>query len=212
VPAWSNHWPIDSTWSPADPSVIARIAVHGASGSGKTTLSIALAERLGLVHAELDAQFQQPDWTPLDTETFRQRVATVVAGPRWVVDGNYHQVRDLVWARAELIVVLDPPRPTVIRQLLLRTVTRSVRREELWNGNRESLRNLMSTDDQRNVVLWSWRTMHRYRSEIPTEARDQAPHARLVKVHGRAEGEALVDELASGSVAPVRPPPGDGPG
>ena len=56
MPAWSNHWPIDSTWSPADPSVVARIAVHGASGSGKTTLSIALAERLGLVHAELDAQ------------------------------------------------------------------------------------------------------------------------------------------------------------
>jgi len=38
------------------------------------------------------------------------------------------------------------PRWTVMRRLLARTVRRGIVRRELWNGNRESLRNLFSTD------------------------------------------------------------------
>ncbi len=181
-----------------------RIAVHGASGSGKTTLATTLAARLGLERTELDALFHQPGWTTLPTEAFRDRVSRVVAGERWVVDGNYRQVRDLVWARADLIVVLDPPRRTVMRQLLTRTVVRGATRRELWNTNRESLRNLVSRDADRNVVLWSWRTMHRYHGEVQSEARQEAPHARLAVVHDRRAAERLVEELAGGS----RPAPG----
>lgn len=173
-----------------------RIAVHGASGSGKTTLAGALSDRMGVPHTELDAHFHQPGWTPLDTETFRSRVAEEVGGDRWVVDGNYHQVRDLVWARAQLIVVLDPPRWTVMAQVTRRTILRAVARRDLWNGNRESLRNIVSVDADRNVVLWSWRTMHRYHEEVPSRARADAPHARLVVVRNRREADELVEELA----------------
>ena len=58
-------------------------------------------------------------------------------------------------------------------------------RAELWNGNRESFRNLVSTDDDRNVVLWSWRTHHRFHDELPAEARADAPHARVVVLSSR---------------------------
>jgi adenylate kinase family enzyme len=175
-----------------------RIAVHGASGSGKSTLARALAARLGLERTELDSLFHQPGWTELPTAEFRARVARVVAGEGWVVEGNYRQVRDLVWARAELVVVLDLPRWTVMRQLLGRTVHRGVARSELWNGNRESLRNLFTTDADRNVVLWSWRTLDRYHAEVPEEARTGAPHARLVVLRSRVEIARFVDDLAAG--------------
>src|SRR5665213_2441112 len=79
---------------------VTRIAVHGASGSGKTTLAAALATRLGVARTELDGLYHQPGWTQLPTDEFRSAVAEVVDGPGWVVDGNYRQVRDLVWARA----------------------------------------------------------------------------------------------------------------
>ena len=112
--------------------------MHGASGSGKTTLAVALGERLGLPHTELDGLFHQPGWTELDAGAFRDQVGRVVAGDRWVIDGNYRQVRDLVWERAEMIVILDLPRSTVMRQLIWRSVTRAAVGRELWNGNRES--------------------------------------------------------------------------
>jgi adenylate kinase family enzyme len=73
-----------------------RIVVVGNSGTGKTSLARVLAQRLGVTYTELDAIFHQPGWTELDTTEFRRRVGVLVAEPRWVIDGNYQQVRDLV--------------------------------------------------------------------------------------------------------------------
>jgi len=181
-------------------SPVTRIAVHGASGSGKTTLATALAARLGVARTELDALFHQPGWTARPVDEFRAEVAARAAGPGWVIDGNYRTVRDLVWARAQLIVILDLPRWRVMAQLLRRTVTRSARRVELWNGNWESFRNLVSTDAERNVVLWSWRTHHRYRDEVPAEARTGAPQARVVVLRDRRSAAAFPDRLVRGQV------------
>ncbi len=169
--------------------------MHGASGSGKTTLAVALGERLGLPHTELDGLYHQPHWTELDTGAFRDQVGRVVAGDRWVVDGNYRQVRDLVWERAEMIVILDLPRSMVMRQLIWRSVTRAAVGRELWNGNRESFSNLLSANADRNVVLWSWRTHHRYRQEVPDEVRSRAAHARRVVLHSHRTISAFVDGL-----------------
>ena len=69
----------------------------GNSGSGKTTLAAQIAAGLGVPHLELDSVFHQPGWTELPLEEFRAKVGEVVATDRWVVDGNYTAVQDLVW-------------------------------------------------------------------------------------------------------------------
>jgi adenylate kinase family enzyme len=177
-------------------TVVDRIAIHGASGSGKTTLARTLSDRLGLPRTELDALFHQPGWTRLPADEFRAEVGRLVAAQRWVIDGNYREVRDLVWDRAQLIVVLDLPRRTVMSRLLLRTLRRGITRDELWNGNRESLVNMVSTDDERNIMLWSWRAFDGYHSELPDEVRIGAPRARLVMVRSRADVAELIEEIA----------------
>ena len=73
-----------------------RVSVVGTSGSGKSTLASSLADRLGADFLELDSVFHQADWVPLPTPEFRRRVAAVVTGERWVIDGNYSKVRDVV--------------------------------------------------------------------------------------------------------------------
>jgi len=174
-----------------------RIAVHGASGSGKTTLATVIAARLGVAHTEL---FHQPGWTERPVDQFRAEVAEVMDSPGWVVEGNYRQVRDLVWARAQVIVVIDLPRWRVMAQLVRRTLVRGATRAELWNGNHESLSNLVSTDAGRNVVLWSWRTHHRYHDEVPTEARAQAHHASVVVLSDRRAVDSFPRRLAAGEL------------
>ena len=135
-----------------------RVSVVGTSGVGKSTVSRELARRLGASWLELDSVYHQAGWTPLDTAEFRARVAAVAAGERWVIDGGYSAVRDLVWARADTGVWLDLPRRTVMRRITCRTLRRVAGRVELWNGNRERWRNLFTWDKNESIIAWAWQT------------------------------------------------------
>jgi adenylate kinase family enzyme len=138
---------------------VRRVSVVGTSGSGKSTLGAALAKRLGADFVELDSVFHQPGWVPLPDEEFRRRVGDAVAGERWVVDGNYSsKVGDIVWARADTVVWLDLPKRTVMRRIIWRSFGRAARQTELWSGNRERWRNLLSLDKEESIIAWAWQT------------------------------------------------------
>lgn len=174
----------------------------GNSGSGKSTLGRAIAARLGVDHIELDALFHQANWTPLTPAQLRERVAPLVAADGWVIDGNYSAVRDLVWLRADTVVWLDLPRRTVMWRIVARTLRRLATRERLWNGNRERLRNVLSRDPDRNVVLWSWRKHASYRELYGTASRDPAlARLRFVRITSKRSVQALLGELAGAQAA-----------
>jgi hypothetical protein len=138
-----------------------RINVVGTSCSGKTRLARQLAKRLGSPHIELDALFWGPDWTPVPTSTFRERVAAAAAGGRWVLDGGYSDIRDLTWMRADTVVWLDYPMPLVLARWARRTVSRVRSGEEFWpgTGNRETVGNAL----RRGGLLWWILRTHRSR-------------------------------------------------
>src|SRR5580704_10022517 len=160
-----------------------RVSVVGTSGAGKSTLASSLAALLGADLLELDSVNHQADWVPLPTPEFRQRVASVVAGERWVIDGNYSKVRDLVWARADTVVWLDLPRRTVMRRVVWRTLRRVAGRVELWNGNRERWRNLLTLDKEESVIAWAWQTYGSRRERYAAIVTDPAyAHLRFVRL------------------------------
>lgn len=163
-----------------------RVIVIGTTGSGKTTLARALAARLGVPHAEQDAWNHQPGWQEAPLEHFRAQVAAFTAADAWVMDGNYGKARDLGWARADTLVWLDYPGPVVFWRVLTRTVRRVLTRQELCNGNRESLRGALRAD---SPVRWFFRTHWRRRRETPVLAA-QFPHLTLVRLHSPARARA----------------------
>jgi adenylate kinase family enzyme len=133
---------------------VKRVAVIGGSCTGKTTVSRELAQRLGVSHIELDALHHDPGWQEASADVFLARVdaALAAAAGGWVADGNYHgKLGTFVLERADTVVFLDLPLRTALRRALWRTLRRSVTREELWNGNRESLRIAFSRD---SIVWW----------------------------------------------------------
>ena len=159
-----------------------RVYIMGTSGSGKSTLGRALSRKLNCDFIEIDAIYHQADWQSLPLDEFRSTVQERCAADRWVVDGNYSAVRDLVLARADTIICLDYQRALVMGRLVRRTWLRWWRQEELWNGNRERMRSWFSRDPEENLLLWAW-TTHARRHEQVCEIQSRPDLAHTQRFH-----------------------------
>jgi adenylate kinase family enzyme len=180
-----------------------RIAVVGSTGSGKTTLARELAARFGLRHIEIDALLWEPNWTAASDEVLRARAKEALGEDGWVSDGNYSKLFDLTLARAQMLVWLDYAFPVLARQLLRRTVSRSLYREELWNGNRETFAKAFFTRD--SILLWllrSYRSNRRRYLAIVAEK----PYPKLEIIHLRSPA-AMRAWLAALAPHPLSPSP-----
>jgi adenylate kinase family enzyme len=133
-----------------------RIMVVGTSCAGKTTLARQIADALGVPHIELDALHWGPGWTECPTDEFREAVRSRVSEDRWVVDGNYSKVSDIVLERATDAVWLNYSFPVVFGRALSRTCRRVITGEELFGGNRETFRNAFLSRD--SIPWWVVRT------------------------------------------------------
>jgi adenylate kinase family enzyme len=174
---------------------VQRVVVVGTSGSGKTTLAGAIAQRLGVPHIELDALHWLPGWAERPAGEFRADVEQSVARDAWALDGNYGSVRDIVWSRATHVIWLDFAFSLVFRRVLWRTLRRIVTREEVCNGNRESLR--LAFFDRESILLWMIQT-HRRRRRTYAElcSGEDHPHVTFIELRSPREAEALLAEIA----------------
>jgi adenylate kinase family enzyme len=163
-----------------------RVVVVGTTGAGKTTFAREVAAIIGAPHTELDALYWEPGWTPAELDVFRARASELVVTPTWVVDGNYGQVRDLVWGHADTFVWLDYPMPLIMCRLFVRSLRRGIRHEHLWNGNHERLSSQFLNRD--SLFLWAWKTHWRRRREYPQHLREPV-YAHLNVLHFRGPTE-----------------------
>jgi len=146
-----------------------RIVVAGVSGTGKTTLAGRIAVLLDIEHTEIDALFHGPGWTP--RPEFLHDVQRLTQSEAWVTEWQYADARPLVAERADLMVWLDLPFRVTLARVVRRTVRRRLRREELWNGNRERPLWTFFTDRE-HIVRWAIRTRNKYDERIAALARD----------------------------------------
>jgi len=176
-----------------------RVSVVGSSASGKTSVSRAIEERLGLTRLELDSVYHQRDWTALPDDAFRSVVEDFVTQDSWVVDGNYTAagVLDIVWQRADTVVWLDLPKTVVMRRVVSRSLSRGARRTELWNGNRESLKNFLNWDPEKNIVRWAWTRFDHTRSKYEKRTENPAwSQMTFLRLRSRADVREFLNDLA----------------
>jgi len=143
------------------------IIVIGTTSSGKSTLAGQIARRLHFCFIELDALHWEPNWTEGPLDVFRERVSRAIKAPAWVVAGNYHVVRDLIWPNAEVVIWLDYSLPRIFWQLTQRTFKRWWTQELLWGTNRETLSKHFQIWSQDSLYHWLFKTYRRRKREIP---------------------------------------------
>jgi adenylate kinase family enzyme len=148
---------------------VERILVVGVTGAGKSTLAQTLSSRLRLPYHEMDAlYFNGPSWSTNGKLT--EDVSKLTATPRWIIDSlGYPEVRDLLWDRADTVIWLDYPKHVIMPRVLRRSLRRTVTREVLFGGNRETWTDWLHRE---HPAWWAW-TQHgpRHR-EIEHRLRD----------------------------------------
>lgn len=184
-----------------------RVLVAGVTGSGKTTLAARVGALWSLPHVELDALFHGPDWTP--RPAFLDDVRALASGERWVTEWQYTSkgTDPILAPRAELALWLDYPYRVVRARLLRRTLGRSLRRTELWNGNREKpIWSLLTGDPEENILRWQTATLRTWTERMP-EVERRHPHLEIVRLRSPQETRRWLrtQEEASGvSTAPPK--------
>jgi adenylate kinase family enzyme len=145
-------------------------------------------------HIELDALHHDAGWQEAPAEVLRARVdaALAEASDGWVVDGNYQgKIGNSVAERADTVVLLDLPHRVALRRVLWRTARRVVVGKELWNGNRETLRNALSRDS----IVW-WVIRHHGTYETRWRPRlEPLEHVSVVRLRSAREVRAWLQSI-----------------
>ena len=140
-----------------------RIVIIGATGTGKTTLAQQLSAKGALDFIDLDELHWLPDWQVRDASDFQQRVAAAVTADAFVVSGNYREVRNVIWARADTVVWLNYPFWFVFCRLLRRSILRAVDKRKVCNGNTEPWSKYLSSD---SIMVWLFKSYWRRKREV----------------------------------------------
>ncbi len=152
-----------------------RILIYGVYGAGKSTLAGRLARRLHLPWQPVDDLTWEPGWKEVPIALQRKRIAEICDLPAWIIDGAYQAWIDIPFQRADLVLCLDYSRTLTLWRLVRRTMRLLVTGEVICNGNRESLRSVLSSD---SIFVWHFgsfsrkrRRMRQWRSDPATAAR-----------------------------------------
>jgi adenylate kinase family enzyme len=174
--------------------------IGSASGNGTTTVARELARRLDVPFVELDALVHGPGWTETPDDALRAQVEPIVASDGWVIDGTYRgKLGTLVIENADVVVWLDLPVRIWLPRLVRRTLRRIRTREELWNGNHESLRTAFV--GWNSLLVWALRSHFHRRRDWPDDLREFP----VVRLRTPSEVNRFLAGVTSESAAPARP-------
>lgn len=153
---------------------IGNIFVVGTSGSGKSTAAKRISVALGYKHVEIDSFFWLPNWTQRNEVELARLLQIALSNPPVVMDGNY-ATNGICPSAGDVLIFLDYPRWRTIFRLIRRSLTRVILRKELWSGNREEFKFLISRDPELNPILHALRT-HSSRHETYTKLLEESQH------------------------------------
>jgi adenylate kinase family enzyme len=162
--------------------------IVGSGGAGKSTLARRIGSRLGLPVIHLDAMHWSAGWVETPAETWAERVAELVAGDAWVIDGNYGGTFDIRFRAADAIIFLDLPRWLCLWRVVRRWVRyRGRSRPDMAPGCPERL--------DLEFVRWIWTYPARRRPALLERLAREGPDKDVYRLGSPRAVEEFVARL-----------------
>jgi adenylate kinase family enzyme len=163
-----------------------RIAIIGCGGSGKSTVARQLARILDAPLTHLDATYYDEHWKPLLQDEFAAQQEKLVAGERWIIEGNYAGTLPIRLAAADTVIFLDLPAMTCLWGI-------AQRRWRYRGGQHQQ-------DGVYDRITWNFvryilgyrRTM---RPRVRNLLREHGPHVRLITLTSRRQAAQLIKRV-----------------
>lgn len=166
-----------------------RIAIIGCGGSGKSTVARHLAEVLNAPVTHLDTIYYDEAWNPLPQDEFAAKQEKIVAGERWIIEGNYASTLPIRLAAADTILFLDLPAAACLWGI--------AQRRWRYRGGQHTQ---VGVYDR---ITWSFvRYISGYRRHMRPRVRqliaEHAPHTQLITLTSRRHANRLLETMRTG--------------
>ena len=91
------------------PHIGNRVLILGCPGSGKSTFARRLREKTGLPLIHLDSVWWRADGSHISRDEFDRALAELLAGEKWIMDGDYSRTYEVRLRAADTVIFLDYP-------------------------------------------------------------------------------------------------------
>ncbi len=160
-----------------------RVVIVGSGGAGKSRLARRLGAVTGLPVVHLDREYWRPGWTKPPSAEWRTRVDALLAGERWITDGNFESTMARRFAAADTLVFLDVAPVICVWRALRRTVFDRAR-ADLADGCRERV--------DLEFLRWIWRYRREQRPKVLARLAEHAQGRTIAILRGDADIEAFL--------------------
>lgn len=171
-----------------------KIAIIGCGGSGKSTLARELGAITGLPVIHLDQEFWQPGWVKTPKEEWQEKMARIVSGSAWIIDGNYEGTEfETRLETADTVLFLDFSRVVCLYSVIWRWLTHLGRtRPDMAPGCLEKI--------DLEFLRWIWRFPYNNRPKIvdKLEYYTNGGRTKALALKNRNQVRGLLRELEAG--------------
>lgn len=160
----------------------------GSGGSGKSTLARDLAARTGLPLIQLDHRFWRPGWVETPEDEWQATHARLIAGERWIIDGNYGSTMVARLAVADTVIFLDLPRLVCMWSVLRRLALAG-------RFGRPGQVPGLSDKLDRAFLAWIWNYPRNKRPEVLARLARLPPTTTIHRLRSRREAREFIDRV-----------------
>lgn len=165
-----------------------RVLVIGSGGSGKSTLARELGALLHLPVIHLDAHHWQPGWVEPPKAEWNARVAELIEGESWIIDGNYSGSLSARLAACDTVLFLDLHRTICLGRVIKRRLLHR------WRGRPD-----MAPDCPEKLDLkflgWIWDYPKRTRPKVLALIEKEGMGKPVIRLRRPSEVAKFLDGL-----------------